>query len=246
PDDRDGGHRVLRRQPLGGLVEQQERGLLGDRHRDLEPALVAVRQGGGRLRREVVEAERGEAVVGASLARPEQGPPPDQAEVAAGAELDRDPDVLQHRELREDAGDLEGAGDAPPETGGRGERGHVVAAKEHAARGRRQQSGDEVKQRGLAGAVRADDRAQLARLYREVDPGHGLQGPEGAAEPPRFQQRGHARARRRRAVPTSPPGRKITIRTKTAPVKIIQCSVSLATTPWMRMKTIAPTRGPPG
>jgi hypothetical protein len=39
PDDRHGGRRILRREPLRGLVEQQQLGLPGDGHGDLEQAL---------------------------------------------------------------------------------------------------------------------------------------------------------------------------------------------------------------
>ena len=61
---------------------------------------------------------------------------------------------------------------------------------------------------------------------READAVDGLQGAEGAPEPARLEhRRRHPRTPSRRAVPTSPPGRKITIRTNTTPVKIIQCSV---------------------
>ena len=82
-----------------------------------------------------------------------------------------------------------------------------------------------MEERGLPGAVRPDDGAELARPHREAQVGHGVQRAERAPEAAHFQERRHARATSRRAVPTRPPGRKITIRTKMAPVKIIQCSV---------------------
>src|SRR6185295_16372907 len=127
---------------------------------------------------------------------------------------------------REDAGDLERSRDATSAARGCGERGDVVAAEEHAASGRRQQPRDQVEERGLASAVRPDDRPQLAGLDREADAVDGLQGAEGAPEPTRLEhRRRHPRTPSRRAVPTRPPGRKITIRTNTTPVKIIQCSV---------------------
>ena len=213
-------------EPLGGLVEQQQLRLLGDGHRDLEQALIAVRQGRRRLVGPVEEAEELEAGARAPLAGVEDRAAADQAEVAPGLELHGHPRVLEHRQLGEDAGDLEGARDAAPAARGRGERGDVVAAEEHAARGRRQQPRDQVEERGLPGAVRPDDRAQLSGLDREADAVDGLQGAEGAPEPARLEHRSrHPRTPSRRAVPTSPPGRKITIRTNTTPVKIIQCSV---------------------
>ena len=42
------------------------------------------------------------------------------------------------------------------------------AVEEHAARGRRQLARDQLEERGLAGAVGPDDRAQLARLHLEI------------------------------------------------------------------------------
>ena len=41
-DHRDGGRGVLRREPLRGLVEQEQLRLLGEGHGDLEQALIAV------------------------------------------------------------------------------------------------------------------------------------------------------------------------------------------------------------
>jgi len=225
PDDRDGGQRVLRRQTLGRLVEKEERGLLGDGHRDLEEALVAVRQCRRRLCGPGEEAERVEARARPLFARLESGPAADESKVAAAPQLHGDSHVLQHGELREDAGDLEGARDAAPAARGGGERGDVATTKEDAPRGGREETGDEVKQRCLARAVRPDDRADLSRLHREADSGHGLERSEGAPEPASLEERRHARIRSRRAVPTIPSGRKITMRTNTAPVKIIQCSV---------------------
>ena len=164
-------------------------------------------------------------LAGALLAGLQHGAAAQQAEVVADLELDGDADVFEHRELRENAGDLKRPRDAAAAPRRRGERGDVIAAEDHAAGGRRQQPRDQVEQRRLARAVRADHRAQLHRLHGEVDAGHGLQRAERAAELARLEQRRHARAPSRRAVPTSPPGRKITIRTNTTPVKIIQCSV---------------------
>ena len=226
PDDPNGGRRVVGGESLRGLVEQQQLRLLGDGHRDLQQPLIAVRQGRGRLVGPVEEAEELEAGARAPLAGVEDGAAADQTEVAPSLELHSHPRVLEHGQLGKDAGDLEGARDAAPAARGGGERGDVVAAEEHAAHGRRQEPRDQVEQRGLAGTVRADDRAQLTGLDREADAVDGLQGAEGASEPVRLEhRRRHTREPSRRAVPTSPPGRKITIRTNTTPVKIIQCSV---------------------
>ena len=63
----------------------------------------------------------------------------------------------------------------------------------------------------------------------KLTPSTACRAPKARPSPRASEHRrlGHPRATRasRRAVPTRPPGRKITIRTNTTPVKIIQCSV---------------------
>src|SRR5207244_12367321 len=100
------------------------------------------------------------AVAGARL---HQSVPTDEAKVALGLELDRHADILEHGELGKDARDLKRPRDSATATRGRGERRDVVAVEEHATRRRRQQTGDQMEERRLAGPVRPDDRAQLAR-----------------------------------------------------------------------------------
>ena len=186
---------------------------------------LAVRQRRRQIVRPAEQAEQMQALTCALLGGLEYGPTAEETEVVAGLELDRDADVLQHGELGKDAVDLKRARDPAAAARRRGEGGDVVAAEEDTARRRGQQTGDQMEECGLPGPVRSDDRAQLLRLHREADVGDGLQGAERAPEPVRLQQWRHRTKPKRRAVPSSPPGRKITIRTKTTPVKIIQCSV---------------------
>src|SRR5437879_1142916 len=108
------------------------RRILGHGHRDLEQALVAVRQRGGQLFGPVDESEQTQAVARALRAGLEDGPAAKETKILADLELDGDADVLQHRELREDAGDLEGAPAAAAAARRCGARGDVVAAEEHA------------------------------------------------------------------------------------------------------------------
>ena len=225
PDDVDGRRGVFRRQALRRLVEQQKGGLLRHRHRDLEQTLIAVRQRGRRLVRPVEQAQLAEARTRSLLARLHHRAPAHEAKVPRGLELDRDAHVLQHGELGEDARDLKRPRDPAAAARGRGERGDVGALEDHAPRRRREQAGDQVEERGLARAVRPDERAELAGVHDQADVAHRPQRAEGAAEPVRLQHGRHARDPSRRAAPTSPPGRKITISTKMTPVKIIQCSV---------------------
>ena len=62
----------------------------------------------------------------------------------------------------------------------------------------------------------------VTRLHSDADVGHRAQRAEGTPEAARLEEGGHARPR---TSPINPRGRKITMRTNTTPVKIIQCSV---------------------
>ena len=66
-------------------------------------------------------------------------------------------DVLVHRELGEDVGALEGAGDPHAADLVRGDAGDVAALQHHLAAIRLRVPGDQIEERRLAGAVRADD-----------------------------------------------------------------------------------------
>ena len=86
------------------------------------------------------------------------------SEAIAGRDLDRDANVVGDRELGKDLGDLERARHAAPHALVGRERGDVASLEPDRARGRREQAADQVEERRLAGAVRADDRAQFAGL----------------------------------------------------------------------------------
>ena len=62
-------------------------------------------------------------------------------------------------------------------------------------------AGQKIDQRGLAGAVRTDQRDDLALVEREAQIVDGLDAAEVPAEPFRHQDRGHAGAFRRRRQP---------------------------------------------
>src|SRR6185437_281288 len=118
---------------------------------------------------------------------------------------------------------------------------------------------NEVKQRGLAGAVRSDDQTALAGLHVEVDAASDAQAAE------RFRQgidgeRAHGfasvlpagvppslrRARRHsRAEPgTNPSGIRMTMATKIAPSSMFQRSIKPLTTLFTTTTSAAPTIGP--
>ena len=72
-------------------------------------------------------------------------------------------DRLGHGELRKDLDELEGARHAALGQRHRPDPGNVLALEQHLALGRHQQAGEQIDQRGLAGAVGAHDRDELAR-----------------------------------------------------------------------------------
>ena len=99
-----------------------------------------------------------------------------------------DHDVVEHAHVVEQSEVLECAADADLGARIRRQAGDVVAAMEQAAFGRLIAPGDAVDDRGLAGAVRADDREQLALAHAEADVGQGFHPTETQRHPARFQR----------------------------------------------------------
>jgi hypothetical protein len=146
-------------QPRGGLVEQHESRLGGERACDAEPSLVAVRE--GRRRRIGVrgEAEAAEQVVGAQrgLARP-------------GARAERGHlDVLADGQRPERMTVLEGAREPAPSTAVGGPARDVAPFELDRAGRWTVEPGEHVDERGLAGAVRPDQAEHLAAVELERD-----------------------------------------------------------------------------
>ena len=189
PDQQHGRVGLLGAHAGGGLVEQEQRRIGRERDAELEVALLTVRE----MRRDPVELggqpDRFEDLHGplahvdeAIGARPEvEGP-----RVA----LHRDPHVLEHGEVREDVGDLVGLRDAEARGLVLGQPRDLSAVEPDAAGARRRLAGDQAEERGLAGAVGADDRPQLAALDADVDAGHRDQAAVRAGEPLGAQQNG--------------------------------------------------------
>ena len=77
--------------------------------------------------------------------------------------------VVLHAQRRKQIGDLEGAGDAELRAAVRRQLRDVMTIEHDPAAGRRHDSRDSVEQRGLAGAVGADDGAALAARHGQAD-----------------------------------------------------------------------------
>ncbi len=174
----------------------------------------------------------GETDRGGRFSRPRERDPQaldaaDQVVAPVSARRGGQPQVLQHREPREEVGALEGA--PHPAAGQRVRRqprdGRAV--EEDGARRRRQLTRDDVEERGLPRPIGPDDGAPLAGRHRQ---GHAVergQGAEVAGQAIDSEERlGHDRIPTRpRSAPRMPPGANSTRRTKVKPRMSIQRSV---------------------
>ena len=162
------------------LVEQQQLRPGGERNREFELALFAVAQlrdhdVGAMLEPDPVERRLRRLAERFFLAGIAQ-----EAKRVTVAGLRRQRDIVGRGEVRQQRGDLEGA--RQPELAalpGR-QMGDVLAGKTDGAGARAQLSDQLADQRGLAGAVRPDDRVQFAA--RDIE--REIVGRDDAAEPP--------------------------------------------------------------
>src|SRR6516165_5964418 len=138
------------------LVQQQHARTAGYRQRDLQQALLAVREGAGLLVHHVGQPERLQHLcdfAGQQRWLADHPPP-----VAGDAEpfADREADGLKRGEIGKQLVDLEGAGDAELGAVVGLQGGDVASIEQDAAGARPQYAGEQVDERGLAGAIGAD------------------------------------------------------------------------------------------
>ena len=100
-------------------------------------------------------------------------------------------DILERRHQREQPDVLEGARDALLDETMRRLSGDVAPRVAHRAARGREESGDDVEGRRLAGAVRADDGPDRTLLDLQLEAVHRHQTTEPARQPRGLQQRGH-------------------------------------------------------
>ncbi len=103
-----------------------------------------------------------------------------------------DHDVVERAHAEEDLQVLERAREAAPRQLLGHEAGDVLAGKPHPPLRRQVEAGHQVEQRGLAGAIRSDDREHQARLDRQAHVVDGLHAAEGDRQVLGGQD-GHAR-----------------------------------------------------
>ena len=201
------------------LVEQEELGRLGERDCQLQPALLAVRERAGRRVRPGLQVDDGQRLQGGRVERRLARDRLPETEARAGARLHGQRDVLQRREARQHVRDLEGARQPQMGAGGHRQMRDVATVEDDAAGVGGERAGDLVDERGLAGAVGADDGVRLAGQNVEVDAVGDLQRAERLGE---VLQAQHRRAHRRlqrataRAMPRSADSRSAVSRRPSA------------------------------
>ena len=156
------------REPGGRLVEQEELRLAGQRQGDLELALLAVREIAHDLGLPVGEPDRVEHLARAVVKRRVAVHAAMKVELGRGEGLHRQEAVLERGEPREEVGDLVRARQAEARAPVRCGTRDVPAEEHDVAAARPRLAADQAEERGLPGAVGADDRAALARADREA------------------------------------------------------------------------------
>jgi hypothetical protein len=193
------------RQAGGRLVEQDQPRRAGQRHADLELALLAVREVGHRLVGDVVQPYTLQQV-GRGQRRAVRGARAPDAEAALRDTAHGQEEVVPHREFAEQQRGLVGAPQPLADALVGRQRGDVLAEEFDPPGGGREVPGDRIEQRGLARAVGAEDGVFLTGRHRQADVVDRAQRPEGARDAPQHQRvgrrerrRSRTRGRRRRA-----------------------------------------------
>ena len=189
----------------GGLVQQQYLRFGGERARQFDALLGAERQAGNRGMGDVFEVEIAEDFVNAVVDRGLAAANPGQFQrvaddVAIGAGMGADPDVVEHRKIGEQSDVLEGAADADFGDPVRRPRQDALALHQDVAGARLVEPAQAVEERGLAGAVRPDQAEDLALFHVER---YAVQRNDAAEHDADVANREQRRGVPARAVPAS-------------------------------------------
>ena len=171
------------------LVEQQHARPGGERHRDFELAVFAMthvgdRRVGPRAKPDAPERRAGGFAQFRLLARVAP-----EVERMSGVRLYGERDIVERGEIEEQRGDLERAREPAQAALPGGQRRDVLSGEADAAGLRGKLTGQLPDQRGLAGAVRPDDRVQLSLRDRERDIVRRDHAAEAFGEPFDLKQR---------------------------------------------------------
>jgi hypothetical protein len=165
--------RQQRHQPVGflaagaghRLVEQDQLRRHGERDGEFERALLAVGQRAGWHMDAFAEPDFFERRAGGAVERRLRRGAAEEPEARSAARLDRERDVFQRREARQDRGDLERSREAQSGACVHRQRGDVAAVEPDAAALRFEETGYLIDERGLAGAIGADHGVQFPRRH---------------------------------------------------------------------------------
>ena len=172
------------REPRGQLVEEEKARPAREGRRQLEALHLPEGELGGAGAALVAESDQGQEPLG--FAAPVGGP----AIAVSPAERHADQDAVEHGEPREGTRDLKGPAQAQPPHDPRGPARDPLAAAPDLACGRRQEPAEDIEERGLAGAVRAEQPDHLALLDGHVDAAEREKAAECHADPASFKD-GH-------------------------------------------------------
>jgi hypothetical protein len=209
-----------------GLVEQQHLRPGGERERDLEEPLLAIGELAGRsmaVRSELQrEQDRMRLLDRIPIGR--QLPPPGSGAAAPFAH--RQGDRLERTQMGKQRVDLERAHQAALDASFGTERRDLLAAEKNLSAVGFEHAGDQIDQRGLAGAVGTDQGVACAERQIELHLLHDRERAETFVQAAgRQRRRAHARppaGSNRANPPRMPLGKNITTATSSAPIQKYQ------------------------
>ena len=202
------GELLLAGDAAGGLVEEEQGRLARRGHGDVEQLPHALGHDGRRpipIGLDPIDPQ--ESLAGRDAVAARQGMEPGPAPAVGQAVSDQQ--IVEHRHRREDLRHLERATDAEPGDVAWPQADELLAPKADRPRARVRVAGDQVDERRLARAVRADDAHDLLGRDAHVDVPGGHDLIEQLGEPAHLEHRraGHARTRLRSSADQSPPGK---------------------------------------
>src|SRR3990170_6878978 len=177
----------LRRKPRGQLVQEEDCGAGGERHRQLQPLSLTERELGGARRRLVGESHRRQEPLG--LAPAVEGP----AIAVPRAERDSHQHIVEDGGVGEGTRDLKGAPDPKAGESPWREVRHAAATEPDLSGGGMEEARQDVEERGLPRAVGSEEADHLVLLDGDVPAAEGEEPAEGHGEAAPLKQR-HADA----------------------------------------------------
>src|SRR6266545_2792942 len=224
---------LLARQPRERLVEEQHPGLLRQRHRDFEPALLPVGNSPDRTLREMLQTHPFQDAPRLLVQSGIAGERPEDVPARLRQSEQGQHQVVLERVLGKKRDDLVGAGEPPVGALVRFQARHLVAEQADRPGVALEVAHDQIEQRRLSRPVRADDEPPLSGHHLERNPVHCGQAAEGLPQLAKLKRRRHrgllqaffACPARRRSPGTTPSGTKITMTTNTNPSSMFQRSM---------------------